>query len=129
MANSPHFDGALAPQATDASPDVPMGLDPAETPPWLSPSEFYRMVLDALPAGYRQDTPPARNVAPGPNLDVRKGTDPTPRPEPVYLPPSLGFLRALYLAYGAFYPIDNVSITQDLITNDTEIRPSGSATY
>ena len=114
----PHFDDPFAPLGADAPPDEPMGLDPAEPPPWLSPSDFYRMVLDSLPEGYRQHAPPARQVAPGPDLDkARPGTNPPPRPERVYLPPSSGLLRALYLAYGAFYPVDNVSVTQDLITN------------
>jgi len=34
----------------------------------------------------------------------------------VLLPPSSGLLRGLYLAYGAFYPVDNVSVISDPIT-------------
>ena len=76
------------------------------------------MVLDTLPEGYRQNAPPPRVAAPGPDLDARpKFVDATPRPERVYLPPSTGLQRALYLTYGAFYPVDNTSVIPDPITH------------
>jgi len=112
-----HFDGPFGPVGLADAPDDPVAPVAADPPDWLNPSDFYRMVLDTLPEGYRQNAPPPRVVAPGPDLDVRPGNDATPRPKRIYLPPSSGLIRALYLAYGAFYPVDNVSVIPDLITN------------
>ena len=77
----------------------PIGDVPADPPTWLTPSEFYRMVFDTLPDGYRQHAPPPRAVQPDPDLDAQPFVDTVPRHEKVFLPSS-GLLRALYLTYG-----------------------------
>ena len=119
-----HFTDPLEAQDSAADNPTVQNDDNGDEPlPWLSMQDFYQMVLDVLPAGYRQEEPPPRRVIPGPDLDEGDGIATPQRPDRVLLPPSSGLLRALYLAYGAFYPVDDTSIIQDPITRAPRFVP------